>query len=821
MLEAMAVRVISHFRVVRRLGTGGMGEVFLAQDTELDRPVALKIMLPELANDSGQRKRFRSEAKTASGLSHPHICIIHEVGETPEGRPFLAMEYIDGQTLEAILQQRRLSPGEIVKLGIDVAEALDAAHTQGIVHRDIKPANLMLNQRGEVKVLDFGLAKCFASEKLSAAATSVNCTTTGVLVGTPLYMSPEQVLGRALDPRADIFSLGAVLYELVAGQRPFLGDTVGEVANNVVNASPAPLGPEIAARSPALEHIILKCLQKEPDERYSSARQLAADLRNLQELSDRDDAAPPEPTVRIPVRPASNARGPIVLRRLAAQVGPAHKAALGWMLASLALALLAVGGWALLRHSGPKQPTPVTRPRAAVQQKSVAVLPFVNLSADKQDEYLSDGMTEELLNALARIPGLRVPGRSSSFAFKGRTEENIFQRVGEQLGVSAVVEGSVRKDGNQSRITAQLINVADGFHLWSSTYDRDMTNIFAIQSDIASRVAAALEVQLLGAPPEPTANIEAYKLYLQGRYFWNRRTGESLKQAIDFYDQAIAIDPAYALAYEGLANSYALLPIYGKNVSAEARTKTRQAALKALELDSRLAGPVAALAALKDGYDWDWEGAEADYRRAIALDPNYATARQWLAESLSMRGRSPEAVRQAREALALDPLSPMINAILGKVLLIAGQIDESIAVLRKQVALDPSFAPAHALLAWGYVSQGKLAEAIAELETVSRLDENNPHGELGFCYARAGRKQEAQLVLRQFLDFQASGRDLSVETALVYHGLGDDQQAFVCLERAVSEHSSQLQSLIGNPCWQDLRPHPRFQAILKRMNLVK
>ncbi len=814
----MAARVIAHYEIVRQLGAGGMGEVYLAQDTRLERLVALKVMSAELAKEPNQRKRFRTEAKAASGLSHPHICVIHEVGETEEGRPYLAMEYVEGQTLEAVMRERRLKAREVVQLGIDVAEALEAAHGRGLVHRDIKPANLMLDQRGEVKVMDFGLAKRFGADELSSSTTSVAQTRTGMLIGTPQYMSPEQALGRALEPRSDIFSLGVVLYEMVAGQRPFLGSTVGETINAVVNQAPAALGLDDPVFSPALERIIFKCLGKEPEKRYATARELADDLRRLKEDSERALTATTQQMAREEATVAAGERQPTALWQLAGKADAGHRKALAWMIGVVLVVSLGVAGWALLRPSG-RKPLGSGSAAGAAEQKSVAVLPFVNLSADKGDEYLSDGMTEELLNALTKIKGLRVPGRSSSFAFKGKTEEGIFRKVGQQLAVEAVLEGSVRKSGNQLRITAQLINVADGFHLWSDTYDRDMTNIFAIQSDIASRVAEALKVQLLGAVSEPTGDIEAYKLYLQGRYLWNRRTGETIRQAIERFNAAITLDSKYAPAYEGLAHAYALLPIYAKDAPEDARDRTRAAALKALELEPHRAGAVAALAALKDGYEWDWEGAEAEYRRAIELDPKYATARQWFAESLSMRGRSEEAERQAREAVALDPLSPMINAVLGRVLLTAGKAEESMAVLRKQLAVDPSFAPAHVYLGWGWITQGKFAEAAGEFETVNQLDEENPRGDLGFCYARLGRTNEAQRALRHLLEVQRQGRDVNIEVAVVYHGLGEEEQAFAALEKAAAEHSPRLQMVVENPCWKDACGDPRFQAVLRKMNL--
>jgi len=823
----MPARIISHYRIARRLGAGGMGEVFLAQDTQLERPVALKVMSAELAKDPNQRKRFRTEAKAASGLAHPHICVIHEVGETEDGRPFLAMEYVEGQTLDVVLRQRRLKIREIINLGIEVAEALEAAHARGLVHRDIKPANVMLDRRGQVKVLDFGLAKWFAPDELSATTTSVAHTKTGTLIGTPQYMSPEQALGRTLDPRTDIFSLGVVLYELVAGQRPFLGQTVGETINNIVNQPPASLGLENPVFSPMLDDIICKCLEKEPEKRYASAKELAADLRKLKDDSERALSATAHGKIPTPaVTPAPAEPQPTALWKLAAKAGASRNATLRWIIGFVTAGLLALGGWVLFRGGGSKPPAPGTNLTATAQQKSVAVLPFVNMSADKADEYLSDGISEEIITALSKIKGLKVPARTSCFAFKGKNED--IQKIGQQLHVSTVLEGSISKVGNQVRVSAQLINIADGFHVWSETYDRALDDLLAIRTDVAARVAEALKGKLLGEESQQlakrtTENAEAYRLYLHGRYLWNRRTGEDLKQAIEYFNQAIGKDPSYALAYAGLADCYGVLSEYAGLPTRETYPKARAAALKALELDSSLAEPHAALGFIRAFFDWDWSGAEAEFRRAIALNPNYATAHHWFARVLDSLRRHEQALAESKQAQEIDPLSPVINANLGLELYVNGKEDLAIEVLQKQIALDPSFVVAHDGLGLVYLQKGKLSEAVAEFETMHRLDGSGTYGlgDLGLAYARAGRTNDAQRVLDQMLELQRQGLDYRVSLALVQHALGDDERALNSLEKAFEEHASGLEWVNFAPFWKDLCPHPRVQAILKRMNLVK
>ena len=681
----------------------------------------------------------------------------------------------DLASVRAAAEGRRLPAEECVRIGIALAEALDFLHRQGLTHRDIKPQNIIFVS-GEPKLADVGL--------VAEIRTPDN---EGTWVGTPGYMPPPPEPPGT--PQADIYALGMVLYVISTGRDPAF---FPELSTTLVDRT----GGEFLR----LNAVIIRACHPDCAQRYASAAEMRRALQETRERAASVRARPDDPSRSGPARFTAGA--------------------------VLVAALFAAGSWWLSHRVSPSPSAlPTSKAsRVAGGQKSVAVLPFVNMSADKADEYLSDGMTEELLNALAKVPGLRVPGRSSSFAFKGRSDEGIFRKVGERLHVTTVLEGSVRKAGDKLRIAAQLISVADGFHLWSETYDRDMTDIFAIQSDIAVRVAEALKVQLLGEIEQrrkPTDSLEAYKLYLQGRQLWNRRTGEDLKKAIEHFDQAIARDASYALAYAGLADCYFLLPSYAGIPPRDALPKARAAALKALELDSNLAEPRAPLAIIKAYFDWDWSGAEAEFRRGIALNPNYATAHHWRANLLETLGRFDEALAEIRQALELDPLSPVINSDVAGDLFLTGSEALAIETLQKQITLDPGFAPARAQLGWIYLATGKMTEAVAQLEAVRRSDGNAPSnwGPLGFGYARGGRTNDAQTVLGRLLEFQQRGYDQRLDIALVQHALGDDEQALASLEKAWQERAVDLERLNWDPLWKNLRTHPRVQAILKKMNL--
>jgi serine/threonine-protein kinase len=769
-----------------------MGEVLLAEDTRLDRAVALKVLPREVANNASRRQRFLFEAKAAAAINHPNVCTIFEVGEAADSRPFIAMEYLEGHALDALARRRRLELRELVALGVQVAAALEAARQHEVVHRDIKPGNIFFvstpnpehrNSNWQVKVLDFGLAK-----RLDPSAEAPTLTQEGSILGTPNYLSPELALGREVDNRTDIFSLGVVLYELAAGRNPFAGKSFGDTVNNILNREPEPLRPWNPSVTSEFERVVRKCLEKDRIKRYATPGQLQDDLARLQA------------TLQAPRFPN---------RRVTAVAASALALGIVWL----------AGAWWM-------RPRPAAHVAATTAQKSVAVLPFVNMSADKADEYLGDGISEEIIAALSKIKGLKVPARTSCFAFKGKSEN--IRAIGQELDVNTVLEGSISKAGNKVRVTAQLINIADGFHVWSETYDRGLNDLLAIRTEVAARVAEALRGQLLGEERRQlagrgTIDPEAYRLYLNGRYLWNRRTPEDLKQAMEYFNQAIAHDPAYALAYSGLADCYNVLPFNTGMPRRDALPRSRAAARKALELDSTLAEPHVTLADAQADLDWDWSGAEQEFRRALALNPNYATAHQWFAQMLEALGRNEEALAEITQAQEIDPLSRPINTVLARILGACGKTDLAVELLRKQIAFDPAFVIAHEYLGRIYYQQGKLSEAIAEIQTMHQLDKSGIYGlnSLGCAYALAGNTNEALKVLAQMQDLQQQGLDYRVAIAGLQHALGDNDGALDSLDKGVAERAFGLEALYADPDWKDLCPHPRVQAILKKMNLMK
>jgi len=758
---------ISHYRILERLGAGAMGEVYKAHDLRLGRQVALKFLSQKVSDDPQFRTRFHREARAASALNHPNICTIYDIDQY-QGLPFLAMELLSGETLRRRISGSPLPTPQLLALAVQIADALEAAHAKGIVHRDVKSANIFVTQRDEVKVLDFGLAKVLPEPLRGGSATDSDTSTadfppavdtsSGAAVGTVAYMSPEQARGEELDARSDLFSFGVVLYEMATGRLPFTGNTIAVVFDAILNKPPQTPFPAHAEVSPDLETLILRALEKRREDRYQSARELYDDLRRVQSA-------------------------------------------------------LASGQTAVLAS---------VRTAARISQPSIAVLPLLNISGDPDNEYFGDGLAEELINALTKIERLRVVARSSAFQFKGQSQD--VREIGRRLGVNTVLEGSVRKSGDRLRVTAQLVNVADGYHLWSDRFDRTMEDVFAIQDEIAETIVAALRVKLMDQEKQRllkryTDNVEAYNLYLRGRYHWGQRTYESVSRAIDHFQRAIDIDPGFALAYAGLADCYAYLGGTGEMPRHEAMPKAREAALKATAIDDALAEAHTSLALVDAYYDYNWAEAERHFVRALKLDPDYATARHWYALFVLLpAGRFAEAAREAERARQLDPLTPSVNSALGWVYFFERDYDRAIEVYRRILELAPDHALTNVFLGDAYAAKGMWQEAMEAYQKGSSVQAFAAEG-LALVYSQLGKHDEARKLLDELDEMLAKGHAVHCGIARVCVELGENTRAVEHLEQAYADREPGLVWLKVDPAYDKLRPDPRFTALLRRMDL--
>ena len=784
------------YSLVSRLGSGGMGEIYLAQDTRLGRQVALKFLPASFREDSERLRRFQNEARAASALNHPNVATVYEIGEA-ENIAFIAMEYIEGLTLDQKISGRPLSTGEIVTISIQVADALDDAHSHGVVHRDIKTSNIMLTRRDQVKVLDFGLAKVSSNtgSEITDLPTAVK-TLPGLVMGTVQYMSPEQAVGQTIDARSDIWSFGVVLYEMATGRKPFIGTTTGETIEKIRHSQPeaiARFNYEVPAE---LDRIIRKCLEKNRENRYQSARELMIDLKNLRRDLDSDTKV----TTPIPVENKSTFRNKVLL------------------VVAGVLILSIVAAYLLTRR---KQP-----PVEAVntQINSIAVLPFKPLVAGSRDETLELGMADTLITKLSNIRNVDVRPISAVRKYTGLEQDAI--AAGRDQQVDAVLDGVIQRSGDQVRVSVRFLRVNDGSQLWSGQFQENMTQIFVVQDSISERVVSALALTLAGGERQQltkhhTENAAAYELYLNGRFQISRLTDDGFLKGRDYFQKAIDLDQNYALAHAALAESYVVLGGWNVATPKETFPKARDAAIKALQLDPSLAEPHATLAMVSFAFDWNWSAAEQEFKRALDLNPNYPDAHQFYGYYLAAMKRFDEALAQMQRAKELDPASLSKLAGIGEVLNYMGRTDEAQEQYEKCLEMDPNSGFAHWSLGNVYLHKRMYDEAITQYKKSIPLSGTSPDepSTLAYAYAKSGKRQQALETLDELIKISERRYVSWTLISATYAALGDHDEAVKSLQKAIEQRDGVLPFVNIDPLFEDLRSNSRTAEILKRVGL--
>jgi serine/threonine protein kinase/Flp pilus assembly protein TadD len=794
-------QTVSHYRIVEPIGVGGMGQVYLAEDQKLNRQVALKILPNEVLTDSDRLRRFKREAMAVSALNHPNILTIFEFDDAG-GVPLLASEFVRGSTLRDKLENGPLEIDTATDIAVQVASALQTAHDAGVIHRDIKPENIMLRDDGYVKVLDFGLAKLTGDmrSKETDRTRTQDFTMPGMIMGTATYMSPEQARSRSVDYRTDIFSLGVVLYEMLAGRAPFRGETTTDIIAEIIQNEPSSVSTHNPVVPVELDGIISKCLEKDRNDRYQTAADLLADLRASSKRAVARETTPDGAQTK----EFSTTTVDDALEEPSTRDGE-KKTNLVMVLAAVVVLLLGIAAasyWYLTRDN---------------QIASIAVLPFMNESGNEDVEYLSDGMTEALINTLSTLPNLSVKARNTVFRYKGSDIDE--KKVARDLSVQALLLGRITQRGDNITLHLSLVDASTGKNLWGEQYDRKIQDLAILQREITRDVSQKLQTRLSNADASNlsknyTANSEAYRDYLRGRYFWNKRTGEAIAKAIEYFELAIEKDPGFALAYAGLADAY-VVPA-NRLAPREAMPKAKAAAIRALQIDDTLAEAHTSLGRVLQVYDWNWKEGEKEFQRAIELNPRYAVAHQWYGGYFERIGRLDKGIAERKLALELDPLSTIANFELGQTYYFGGEYDKALEQFKKALELDPGFPPAIQYIPLVYGQKGMHEEAIASARQVVE-GASIGNGSRGYVFAVGGLEREARQELAELKRLREQEYVSAVGIAYVHAGLGEKEEALAWLEKGYEERAFQMQFLKVDPRWNSLRNDPRFIDLVRRI----